>query len=29
VNATLAIAAVMILVGAHLRVIGHESIYLR
>ena len=29
VNATLGIAAVMILVGAHLRVMGHESIHLR
>ncbi len=29
VNATLGIAAVMILVGAYLRVMGHESIHLR
>jgi hypothetical protein len=29
VNATLGIDAVMILVGAHRRVMGHESIHLR
>ena len=29
VNATLGIATVMILVGAYLRVMGHESIHLR
>ena len=29
VNATLGIDAVMILVGAYLRVMGHESIHLR